>query len=129
MKIQTSNTSNYLKTEVNKNIKNESILDLFGNKDVNKDEDKNNNKSKLEIRNENGYIRKYIVKPNGQRVLIMEVKQTQENMKESGDLNDIANDMLMQQLEKTSNPQKYEQNKNTSILEKEKNISKYKTGI
>ncbi|MFF2794032.1 hypothetical protein [Lysinibacillus xylanilyticus] len=123
MKIQTSNTLNYLKTEVNKNIKNESLLDLFGIENIHKDEDEKNSESKLEIRYENGYIRKYIVKPNGQRVLIMEVKQTQENMKESGDLNDI----LMRQLDKLSKPQKYEQN--TSILDKEKNISKYKSGI
>ncbi|MGE7997740.1 hypothetical protein ACQKOF_03530 [Lysinibacillus sp. NPDC093190] len=123
MKIQTGNTLNFMKTEVNKNIKNESLLDLFGNENIHKDEDEKNNKSKLEIRYENGYIRKYIVKPNGQRVLIMKIKQTQENMKESGDLKD----MLIQQIEKLSNPKKYEQN--TSIFEKEKNISKYKTGI
>jgi len=127
MKIQTSNTSNYLKVEINKNIKNESLLNLFRHEDENNEDDKKNNKSRLEIRNENGYIRKYIVKPDGQRVLIMEVKQTQENIKESGDLNDIAQDMLMQQLEKSSNPQKYEQI--TSVLEKEKNIYKYKSSI
>ncbi|MET4561520.1 hypothetical protein ABIA69_002688 [Lysinibacillus parviboronicapiens] len=127
MKIQAGNTLNYLKIEVNKNVKNESLLDLFGNEDIHKDEDEKNNKTKLEIRYEHGYIRKYIVKPNGQRVLIMEVKQTQENMKESGNLNDISHDMLIQQLEKISNSKKYE--RNTSILEKEKNISKYKTGI
>lgn len=127
MKIQSSNTSNYLKVEINKNIKNESLLNLFRHEDENNEEDKKNNKSKLEIRNENGYIRKYIVKPDGQRVLIMEVKQTQENIKESGDLNDIAQDMLMQQLETSSNPQKYEQI--TSVLEKEKNIYKYKSSI
>jgi len=123
MKIQTCNTLNFMKTEVNKNIKNECLLDLFGNENLHKVEDEKNNKSKLEIRYENGYIRKYIVKPNGQRVLIMKIKQTQENMKESGDLKD----MLIQQIEKLSNPQKYEQH--ISIFEKEKNISKYKTGI
>ncbi|MEB2280952.1 hypothetical protein LAV73_13200 [Lysinibacillus xylanilyticus] len=123
MRIQTGNTLNYLKTEVNKNIKNENLLDLFANENIHKDEDEKNNKSKLEIRYENGYIRKYIVKPNGQRILIMEVKQTQENMKESGDLKD----MLIQQLEKLTNPKKYEQN--TSILEKGKIFYKYKTGI
>jgi len=127
MKIQSSITSNYLKVEINKNIKNESLLNLFRHEDENNEDDKKNNKSRLEIRNENGYIRKYIVKPDGQRVLIMEVKQTQENIKESGDLNDIAQDMLMQQLEKSSNPQKYEQI--TSVLEKEKNIYKYKSSI
>ncbi len=66
------------------------------------------------------------MKSNGQklvRLLVREVKQTQENMKESIDLED----MLIQELEKLSNPKKYEQN--TSIFEKEKNISKYKTGI
>jgi len=126
MKIQTSNTLNYLKTEVNKNIKNESLLDLFGIKNIHKDEDEKNIKPKLETRYEDGYIRTYLVKSNGQklvRVLVKEVKQTKENMKESIDIED----MLIQELEKVSNPQKYEQN--TSIFEKEKNISKYKTGI
>jgi|GEM_PF-531450 len=132
MKIQTNNTLNSLKTEVNKNIKNESLLDLFGIENIHKDkdDDEKNNKPKLEIRYENGYIRTYIVKTIGQklvRLLIREVKQTQENMKESEDLNNISHDMLLQQLEKLFNPKKYEQN--TSIFEKEKNISKYKTGI
>ncbi|MFB7157319.1 hypothetical protein [Lysinibacillus sp. NPDC056232] len=132
MKIQTGNTLNYLKTEVNKNIKTESLLDLFGIEDIHKDEDENekNNKPKLEIRYEDGYIRTYIVKTIGKklvRLLIREVKQTQENMKESENLNDISHDMLLQQLEKLFNPKKYEQH--TSIFEKEKNISKYKTGI
>ncbi|MFJ7953945.1 hypothetical protein ACIQZG_20805 [Lysinibacillus sp. NPDC096418] len=130
MKIQTSNTLNYLKTEVNKNIKNESLLDLFGIKNIHKDKDKDENeekiKPKFETRYEDGYIRTYLVKSNGQklvRLLVREVKQTQENMKESIDLED----MLIQELEKLSNPKKYEQN--TSIFEKEKIIFKYKTGI
>ncbi|MFC9539856.1 hypothetical protein ACFTQ7_08195 [Lysinibacillus sp. NPDC056959] len=132
MKIQTGSTLNYLKTEVNKNIKKESLLDLFGIEDIHKDEDENekNNKPKLEIRYEDGYIRTYIVKTIGKklvRLLIREVKQTQENMKESEDLNDISHDLLLQQLEQLSNPKKYEQN--TSIFENKKNISKYKTGI
>ncbi|WP_232540592.1 hypothetical protein [Lysinibacillus fusiformis] len=128
MKIQTSNTLNYLKTEVTKNIKSESLLDLFGIKNIHKDEDENekNIKPKLETRYEDGYIRTYLVKSNGQklvRLLVREVKQTQENMKESIDIED----MLIQELEKLSNPKKFEQN--TSIFEKEKNIYKYKTGI
>ncbi|QPQ30667.1 hypothetical protein [Lysinibacillus sp. JNUCC 51] len=129
MKIQTGNTLNYLRTEVNKNIKKESLLDLFGIEDTHKDENENekNNKPKLEIRYEDGYIRTYIVKTIGKklvRLLIREVKQTQENMK---NLNDISHDLLLQQLEQLSNPKKHEQN--TSIFENKKNISKYKTGI
>ncbi|MED4886256.1 hypothetical protein [Lysinibacillus fusiformis] len=128
MKIQTSNTLNYLKTEATKNVKSESLLDLFGIKNIHKDEDENekNIKPKLETRYEDGYIRTYLVKSNGQklvRLLVREVKQTQENMKESIDIED----MLIQELEKLSNPKKFEQN--TSIFEKEKNIYKYKTGI
>ncbi|MEB7453256.1 hypothetical protein [Lysinibacillus sphaericus] len=126
MKIQTNSTLNYLKTEVNKNIKNESLLDLFGIKNKDEDENEKNIKPKFETRYEDGYIRTYLVKSNGQklvRVLVKEVKQTKENMKESIDIED----MLIQELEKVSNPKKYEQN--TSIFEKEKNISKYKTGI
>lgn len=119
MKIQTSNTLNYLKTEVTKNIKSESLLDLFGIKNIHKDEDENekNIKPKLETRYEDGYIRTYLVKSNGQklvRLLVREVKQTQENMKESIDIED----MLIQELEKLSNLKKFEQN--TSIFEKEK---------
>lgn len=126
MKIQTSNTLNYLKTEVNKNIKNESILDLFRIKNMNKDEEEKNIKPKFETRYEDGYIRTYLVKSNGQkivRLLVREVKQTQENMKESIGIED----MLIQKFKKLSNLKKYEQN--TSIFEKEKNISKYKTSI
>ena len=126
MKIQTSNTLNYLKTEVNKNIKNESLLDLFGIKNKEEVENEKNIKPKFETRYEDGYIRTYLVKSNGQklvRLLVREVKQTQENMNESIDIED----MLIQELEKLSNLKKYEQN--TSIFEKEKNISKYKTSI
>ncbi len=105
MKIQTNNTLNYLKTEVNKNIKNESLLDLFGIKNKDEDENEKNIKPKFETRYEDGYIRTYLVKSNGQklvRVLVKEVKQTKENMKESIDIED----MLIQELEKVSNPQK-----------------------
>ncbi|MGE7988787.1 hypothetical protein [Lysinibacillus fusiformis] len=125
MKIQSySSTLSYFKTEENRETKDKNILDLFLNEDEQKD-----NKPKFEVRNENGYICKYIVKANGEKTLIMRVKQTQ-NMKEneSGSLTDIANDMLMKQLEKP--PYLKTQDKhNISTLEKENNIFKYKTGI
>lgn len=95
-------------------------------------ENKKNGKPRFEIRNEGGYIRKYIVKANGDKILIMETKQTdaQEGMQssETGDLIDIAHDMLMKQLELSSNPQT-EENKAKAAWEKESGILKYKTGI
>ena len=96
------------------------------------EEDKKNNKPRFEVRNEGGYIRKYIVKANGDKILIMETKQTQaqEGMQanETGDLIDIAHDMLMKQLEKSSNPL-HQEKKTMAAWEKENGIAKYKTGI
>lgn len=91
-----------------------------------------NNKPRFEIRNEGGYIRKYVVKVNGDRILIMETKQTkaQDGMQsnETGDLIDIAHDMLMKQLEKSADPLQQEK-KPMAAWKKESGITKYKTGI
>lgn len=123
----TPNTFGYFGTEKNTG-KNEGILSLF----LNEDENKTNSKPRFEVRIEGGYIRKYVVKANGDKVLIMETKQkenpdgTVEN--ESGDLIDMANDMLMKQLEISSDFQKKDKH-NVSVWEKENSIFKYKTGI
>ncbi|WJY27070.1 hypothetical protein [Sporosarcina trichiuri] len=109
--------------------KSEGISALFLDDD---DEKKASGKPKFEIRNEDGYIRKYVVKANGDKILVMETKQ-QENpdgtvQNESGDLIDMAHDMLMKQLEFSDvNLPKFD--KNVSSWERENNIFKYKTGI
>lgn len=108
--------------------KSEGISALF----LDDDEKKANEKPKFEIRNEDGYIRKYVVKANGDKILVMETKQ-KENPDGSvqngtGDLDDMANDMLLKQLELSDeNLSKFD--KNVLSWERENNIFKYKTGI
>ena len=129
MRIQSRNTvtMGYIKTLKNEEVKEHNLSHLMLDEDELK-----NNKPRFEIRNEGGYIRKYIVKANGDKILIMETKQkgnpngTVEN--ESGDLVDMAHDMLMRQLELSSDPQKQE-NQTIAVWKKESGITKYKTGI
>lgn len=103
MRIQSTNpvTMGYVKTLKNEETKEQNLAHLMLDEDELK-----NNKPRFEVRNEGGYIRKYVVKANGDKILIMETKQTeaQEGMQsnETGDLIDIAHDMLMKQLEKSS---------------------------
>jgi len=117
----------YIKTLKNEEAKGQNLLHLMLDEDELK-----NNKARFEIRNEGGYIRKYVVKANGDRILIMETKQTkaQDGMQsnETGDLIDIAHDMLMKQLEKSANPLQQEK-KPMAAWKKESGITKYKTGI
>jgi len=117
----------YVKTLKNEEAKEQNLSHLMLDKDELK-----NNKARFEIRNEGGYIRKYIAKANGDKILIMETKQTQaqEGMQsnETGDLIDIAHDMLMRQLEKSSDPLQQEK-QSMAAWEKESGITKYKTGI
>lgn len=129
MRIQSTNTvtMGYIKTLKNEEAKGQNILHLMLDEDELK-----NNKPRFEIRNEGGYIRKYVVKANGDRILIMETKQTkaQDGMQsnETGDLIDIAHDMLMKQLEKSANSLQQEK-KPMAAWKKESGITKYKTGI
>ena len=108
--------------------KNQGISSLF----LDDDEKKTSGKPKFEIRNEDGYIRKYVVKANGDEILVMETKQKENPdgtvQNETGDIKDMATDMLMKQLELSdSNLPKFD--KNVSSWERENNIFKYKTGI
>lgn len=108
--------------------KNDGISSLF----LDDDEKKTSGKPKFEIRNEDGYIRKYVVKANGDKILVMETKQKENPdgtaQNETGDLNDMATDMLMKQFELSEgNLSKFD--KNVSSWERENNIFKYKTGI
>ena len=108
MRIQSYSSSlNYARVAENEEIKSEKFFDsLF----LDEDKEKNkNNKPKLEVRIENGYVCKYVVKPNGEEKLIMKFKQP-PNMEgiesESSSLTDIAIDMLMKQLDKPATPAK-----------------------
>lgn len=117
----------YIKTLKNKEAKEQNLSHLMLDED-----ELQNNKPKFVVRNEGGYIRKYVVKANGDEILVMETKQkenpdgTVEN--ESGNLVDIAHDKLMKQLELSSNPQMRER-ETKATWEKESGITKYKTGI
>ena len=121
------NTLGYLTFGKNEE-KNEGISSLF----LDDDEKKTSGKPRFEIRNEDGYIRKYVVKANGDKILVMETKQMENPagtvQNKTGDLNNMANDMLMKQLELSDgNLSKFD--KNVSSWERENNIVKYKTGI
>lgn len=123
------NTFGYFGTQNEKNTgKNEGILSLF----LDEDENKTNGKPRFEIRHEGGYIRKYVVKANGDETLVMETKQKENPdgtvQNESGDLKDMASDMLMKQLEISSDFQNQD-GKSMSVWDKENSIFKYKTGI
>ena len=127
MRIQSTNTATmgYIKLLKNEEAKAQNISHLMLDEDELK-----NNKPKFVVRNEGGYIRKYVVKASGDEILIMETKQkenpdgTVEN--ESGNLVDMAHDKLMKQLELSSDPQKRE---TKATWERESGITKYKTGI
>ena len=128
MKLQTgSTTMGYVKTLKNVKVQKQTISQLFLDEDK-----KKNNKPRFEVKQEGGYIRKYIVKANGDKILIMETKQTQAQegiqSNEAGGLIDIAHDMLLKQLEKSSDPQKQEK-QTISAWEKESGILKYQKGI
>ena len=129
MKIQ-SNTPNvlgYFSLAKNEE-KNEGISTLF----LDEDDKKSSGKPRFEVRNEGGYIRKYVVKANGDKILVMETKQKENPdgtiKNESGDVVDMAHDMLMKQLE-LSNEHLTKLDRNVSAWEKESSVFKYKTGI
>ena len=129
MEIQTTNTATmgYVKTLKNEEAEERNLSHLMLD-----EEDKKNGKPRFEVRNEGGYIRKYVVKANGDKILIMETKQKETPdgtvKNESGDLVDMAHDMLMKQFELLAHPQKQEK-KAIAAWEKESGITKYKTGI
>lgn len=129
MKIQNSNSTamGYVNTLKNEEAKAQNLSHLMLDEDK-----KKNQKPRFEVRNEGGYIRKYVVKANGDKILISETKQTEaqegKQSNETGDLIDIAHDMLMKQLEQSSNPMQQEK-QTKAAWEKESGIARYKTGI
>ncbi|MEC1302193.1 hypothetical protein [Lysinibacillus capsici] len=118
MQIQTLHTSYYSPTKDNQPIQTQNLLDLMRHVGGREEEDEKKNKSKIEVRYENGYLRQYLVKPTGQRVLLMETKQSLD-MRKSTNLQDLLSQPFKK---KTSDPI-------LSILNAKNNISKYKDGI
>jgi len=118
MQIQTLHTSYYLPTKDNQPIQTQNLLDLMRHVGGREEEDEKKNKSKIEVRYENGYVRQYLVKPTGQRVLLMETKQSLD-IGESINLQDLFSQPFKK---KTSDPI-------LSILNAKNNISKYKDSI
>ncbi|MEG0259839.1 MAG: hypothetical protein RR651_08210 [Lysinibacillus sp.] len=125
MRIQPS-FSNYLGTG-SKGISSGLSTDLFMKKD-----NKYGAKAKYEIKNENGYIRHYVTKINGERILVKEVKQPkgQEENKSTGELVDVIRDKLMNQLAQTLDQQNADKLTKSGLAgQKEKQLEKYKLSI
>ena len=123
MNIQLGN-SNYL-SNVKKDGSNRLSDDLFLEK---------NKKSKAtyEIRKENGYIRHYVTKANGEQVMIKETKvpKSQENEQSSGDMKDMIADMVMNKLTKVLDKEQFDKFSKTGLVaQKEKQLEKYATSI
>lgn len=117
-------SSNYLST-FKKDDSNRLSDNLFFDKDK-------KSKTAYEIKKENGYIRHYVTKANGEKVLIKETKlpKSKENEQSSDDMKDMATEMLMNQLIKVLDKEQFKKFSKTGLLaQKEKQIEKYITGI
>ncbi|MFD2444193.1 hypothetical protein ACFSO7_09420 [Bacillus sp. CGMCC 1.16607] len=79
--MRVGSSSIYTYKDLIKNDKNKGLPeDLF----LENKEKGSKSKGKLDVRREAGYIKHYIIKPNGEKILISEVKETKE-MKEAND--------------------------------------------
>ena len=121
-------SNNYLSTP-KKDGANRLSDDLFLDKDK-------KSKATYEIRKENGYIRHYVTKANGEKVMIKETKipKSQENEQGSSDTKDMITDMLMNQLTKVLDKEQFDKFSKTGLSgqkekQKEKQIEKYATSI
>ena len=123
MNIQLGNSS-YLNS-LKKDSSNRLSEDLFLEK---------NKKSKAtyEIRKENGYIRHYVMKANGEQVMIKETKlpKSKENEQGTGEMKDMITDMVMNQLTKVLDKEQFDKFSKTGLVaQKEKQLEKYATSI
>lgn len=95
--------------------------------------DKNKkSKAAYEIKKENGYIRHYVTKANGEKVMIKETKlpKSKENEQSTGDVKDMVKEMMMNQLTKTLDKEPFNKIHKTGLAaQKEKQLEKYATGI
>lgn len=123
MNIQLGN-SNYL-SALKKDGSNRLSDDLFLDK---------NKKSKAtyEIKKENGYIRHYVTKANGEKIMIKETKlpKSKENEQGTGEMKDMIIDMVMNQLTKVLDKEQFNKFSKTGLIgQKEKQLEKYTTSI
>ncbi|MGE7092611.1 hypothetical protein ACQKII_14425 [Lysinibacillus sp. NPDC048646] len=89
-------------------------------------------KATYEIKKENGYIRHYVTKANGEKVMIKETKlpKSQENEQGSSDMKDMITEMVMNQLTKVLDKEQFNKFSKTGLsAQKEKQIEKYATII
>ncbi|WP_332651170.1 hypothetical protein [Lysinibacillus sp. 54212] len=114
-------SSNYLRT-----LKTEGSIqlsdDLFSDK-------AKQQKTAYEIKKENGYIRHYITKANGEKVMIKESKlpKSQENERSSGHVKDMITEILMHKLANVLDKKQF--NTTGISAQKEEQIKKYITNI
>ncbi|MFJ6208179.1 hypothetical protein [Lysinibacillus sp. NPDC092081] len=125
MRIQSTN-NNYINT-IKKDELNRLSPDLF--LDKNKQE-----KAKYEIIREDGYIRHYVTKLNGERVMIKETKlpKGQDTDQSTGEMSDVLIDNLLNQFTKTLDHQTSDELLKTGLAgqkAKEKLILAYQNSI
>lgn len=87
-------------------------------------------KAKYEIRKENGYMRHYVTKANGEVVMIKETKlpQSEQHEQSAGEMQDQMTELAMQQLSNVFNREHMPQLKKTGLA-REKEIEKYGNSI
>lgn len=123
MNIQLGN-SNYL-SPLKKDGSNRLSDDLFLDK-------KKKSKATYEIKKENGYIRHYVTKANGEKVMIKETKlpKSKENEQGTSEMKDMITEMVMNQLTKVLDKEQVNKFSKTGLVgQKEKQIEKYITSI
>ena len=123
MNIQLGN-SNYL-SSLKKDGSNRLSDDLF--LDINK-----KSKATYEIKKENGYIRHYVTKANGEKIMIKETKlsKSKENEQGTGEIKDMITDMVMNQLTKVLDKEQFNKFSKTGLIDqKEKQLEKYSSSI
>lgn len=123
MKIQLGNSS-YIQS-VKKDSSNRLFDALFLDKHK-------KSKATYEIKKEDGYIRHYVTKANGEKVIIKEMKlpKSQEHEQSTGEMNDVITEMVMNQLTKAFDKEQFDKFSKTGLVaQKEKQLAKYSTGI
>lgn len=89
-------------------------------------------KPTYEIKKENGYLRHYVTKANGDKVMIKETKlpKSEEQAQTSGEIKDQVTEMVLTQLAKPIHRDSLERFEKTGIFaQKEKQLAAYKTSI
>lgn len=89
-------------------------------------------KATYEIKKENGYIRHYVTKANGEKLMIKETKlpKSKENEQGTGEMKELIMDMVMKQVTKVFDKEQVIKFSKTGVVgQKEKQLEKYATSI